>query len=381
MQNDIIKTQQNITASLSVFYDFQMLRAQKYGGISRYFFELASRLPMYDVNVNVACLHNYNYYFKDMLGLYDINKSCRIARAVERRLFSRLNKAMALIELKKKHDIFHPTYYDPYFIGHYSGKLVITIHDMIYEKYADTYFHRDTATIENKRRNILAADRIIAVSQSTKRDLLYYYPDLDEQKISVIYHGASMSAHEEKRNFSRVEGKPYILFVGARWVYKNFIRFIMAIRQILDKNKDINVFCAGGGEFTREELGFIGEYRTRVFQAGLSDDELVDAYSNALCFVFPSEYEGFGIPILEAFACGCPVVCSDVSSLPEVAGDAAEYFDPLSIDDMADKISALIHNDSRREELKRKGRERLKLFDWDKTARETLECYRRCLND
>ena len=270
-----------------------MLRAQKYGGISRYFFELASRLPNYGANVNVACIRNCNYYFKDMLGLCDVNKSGRIARAVERRLFSRLNKARALIELKKKYDIVHPTYYDPYLIGHYSGKLVITIHDMIYEKYADTYFYRDTATIENKRRNILAADRIITISNSTKRDLLYYYPELDEQKIAVIYHGASMYAHESKRKFSRMDSKPYVLFVGSRGIYKNFIRFIMSMRQILDKNKDVNVFCAGGGEFTREELGLIGEYRTRFFQAGLTDNELADAYSNALCFVFPSEYEGF----------------------------------------------------------------------------------------
>ncbi len=338
-------------------------------------------MPKYGATVKVACIRNSNYYFRNMLGFYDMSGYGRIAGGLERRLFSRLNKVGALIELKKKHDIVHPTYYDPYFIGHYSGNLVITIHDMIYEKYADTYFNHETITIQQKRKNILVADRIIAISNSTKRDLLYYYPDLDEQKISVIYHGASMSVHEEKSKFSRMNSKPYVLFVGARWIYKNFIRFILAMKPVLDADKDINIFCAGGGEFTREELGLIGKYRTRVFQAGLSDDELADAYRNALCFVFPSEYEGFGIPILEAFACGCPVVCSNTSSFPEVAGDAAEYFDPLDIDSMSATISAVIHSDSMREELRARGRERLKLFDWDNTARETLECYRRCLND
>ena len=91
--------------------------------------------------------------------------------------------------------------------------------------------------------------------------------------------------------------------------------------------------------------------------------------------MFPSEYEGFGIPILEAFACNCPVVCANASSLPEVAGEAAEYFDPLNIDDIAGKIENVIHDEGLRARLKDSGRERLTLFDWDKAARETLDCY------
>ena len=103
------------------------------------------------------------------------------------------------------------------------------------------------------------------------------------------------------------------------------------------------------------------------------------AYANAECFVFPSQYEGFGIPVLESFACNCPLVCSNSSSLPEVAGNAAEYFDPLNTEDMSAKILRVIEDSDLREKLRASGRERLKLFSWDKAAKEHFECYRHIL--
>ena len=174
-------------------------------------------------------------------------------------------------------------------------------------------------------------------------------------------------------------GKRYVLFVGNRSWYKNFARFAEAMYPILEARPDLYVLCAGGGSFKPSDLEAMGSLSNRYIQRGLDDETLRQAYANAECFVFPSEYEGFGIPVLEAFACSCPLVCSNSSSLPEVAGDAAEYFDPLDVEDMSAKILKVLEDDRLREKLRALGRERLKLFDWDKTARKTFECYSRVL--
>ena len=136
-----------------------------------------------------------------------------------------------------------------------------------------------------------------------------------------------------------------------------------------------------GGGLKSEELGAASSLSNRFIHANLSDDDLRQAYANAECFVFPSQYEGFGIPVLESFACNCPLVCSNASSLPEVAGDAAEYFDPLDADEMSAKILKVIEDETLRENLRAAGQERLKLFSWDKTAQETFDVYKRTLEN
>ena len=360
-----------MSKDLSVFYDHQTMISQRIGGISRYHYELAVRLPKMGVDVNIACIRNINYYFSEMLGIHDRPESRSLVR-----LISLLNKCNSLRRLRKHYDIIHPTLYDPYLIGHCSGKLIVTVHDMMHEK----GYVIDDKTVARKRRMVHAADRIITVSQCTKNDLLEYYPELDAEKIRVSHQGFSMSANDSKsRRFRFVDG-PYILFVGGRGGYKNFGRFVEAMKPILSSHKELQVFCTGG-EFTSEESELFGEYSSRFHSGKLIDSEMSSAYANALCFVFPSEYEGFGLPILEAFACGCPVVCSSSSCFPEVAGDSAEYFDPLNVDEMSAKIQSVIDDDSLRESLSFRGRERLKLFDWDKTARETLEYYKEAISD
>ena len=359
---------------LSVYYDYQIMLAQRYGGISRYIYELASRLPALGADVSLRCINNHNYYFADRFGVNDMPKHCRILRLA---LSYYVNKAAAALDVRRRHyDIVHPTYYYASKPAH--GKFIVTVHDMTHEKYSGIY-PVSQRVIAAKKRIIPQADRIITVSENTKKDLLLFFPDVDPAKISVIYHGASMIPADGK--FQQMDGRDYVLFVGDRRMYKNFPRFVQAITAVMSTHKDLHVFCAGGGAFTPQEVALFGEYASRFWQGGLSDEELARAYGNALCFVFPSEYEGFGIPILEAFACGCPVVCSRASSFPEVAGDAAEYFDSLDAEDMADKVQRVIDDESLRGVLADRGRERLKLYDWDKTARGTLECYKEALNN
>lgn len=357
---------------MKVYYDFQILLMQKYGGISRYFFEVISRLNNMNVDVDVHCLHSINYYFRDQIKVVSSSWGMNIPAKIKRRIYRYMNTIKALWDIRKGYDIIHPTYYYHYMLGHYSGKLVVTVHDMIHEKYGG-----DRVTIENKRIMLHAADRLIAVSENTKHDITDIYPDISPDKISVIYHGNSMTIKDNIEP-APIE-KPYILFVGGRGWYKNFPRFFKAMIPILDMYPELQVLCVGDGAFRKNEIEMMGEKTNRFHQYIFNDDELARAYSNAECFVFPSEYEGFGIPLLEAFACNCPVICSRASSFPEVAGDAAEYFDPLDIDEMSAKILSVLESDTVRKRLRTAGRERLKLFEWDKTIYQTLECYRQAI--
>lgn len=331
-------------------------------------------MPELGVSLDVECVRSTNYYFREKLGLYDLESMNKLYRKFYRQVIKFMNKRNSLsLMSNNNYDIVHPTYYDNYILKRKHGKLVITVHDMIHERFADSYMSRDKITIPSKKRLLYAADTIIAISESTKQDMLYLYPDLNADKIRVIYHGVSL---QNNRGESPLPGQDYILFVGNRGSYKNFSRFVKAVTPILESHKDLQVFCAGGGAFTSSEIDSFGKNKSRFHQSGLSDNSLAGAYSNALCFVFPSEYEGFGIPLLESFTCNCPVVCSDSSSFPEVAENAAEYFNPLDIDDMSHKILRVIQDKDLQESLKSRGIERAKFFSWDKAASETLDCYK-----
>ena len=178
---------------MKIYYDFQTLLNQRFGGISRYFFEIISRLKeLSDLNINIQCFHSRNYYFKNQFRMVNIHN--RIINGIDYRFASFVNKLIALHEIKlKNYDIIHPTYYNPYILKSpvKESCLIVTVHDMIHEKYIKQYPQLGTRDIEHKRIMVNAADWIIAVSECTKQDLLYYYPHLKEERISVIYHGSS----------------------------------------------------------------------------------------------------------------------------------------------------------------------------------------------
>ncbi|MFN3695152.1 MAG: glycosyltransferase family 4 protein, partial [Ignavibacterium sp.] len=169
--------------------------------------------------------------------------------------------------------------------------------------------------------------------------------------------------------------------VGSRKYYKNFIFTINSIADLLLREKEMYFICAGGGNFTRKEHKVFKELKieSKIKQIPVDDNILGALYSNALAFIFPSLYEGFGIPILESFSCGCPVICSNISSLPEVAQDAAEYFDPYNKSSIKSAVEKIISDNLRREELKTLGFERLKFFNWERTALHTYKVYKQAL--
>ena len=174
--------------------------------------------------------------------------------------------------------------------------------------------------------------------------------------------------------------KKYILFVGNRAGYKNFIFFITSLVEILKTEKDLYLICAGGGDFTQDESSLLNQLEIAdkvIYQQIENDSFLAALYQKATFFVFPSLYEGFGIPVLEAFACSCPVILARSSCFPEIAGDAALFFDPDNTDSLTAAMRDMLKNKTLRENYIQKGLSREKCFSWQKTAEKTRAVYQK----
>jgi glycosyltransferase involved in cell wall biosynthesis len=190
-------------------------------------------------------------------------------------------------------------------------------------------------------------------------------------------HLANSLQISKKIKINAILPESYILFVGHRHLYKNFNRFICAVAKLMKNDNKLHVICAGGNNFEDKEISMFRELdiENRVIQFNMNDDLLSSLYDNALLFVFPSLYEGFGIPLLESFSCGCPVACSNTSSFPEIAMDGAVYFDPKDEESIYECISEVLFDDNLKKQLVKNAYRRLESFSWEKTAKKTKEIY------
>jgi len=353
---------------MNILFDNQIFSWQKFGGISRYFYELMKelesyakyKLPLMVSNNIYISLQKHRSFFPNI----DFREKMRIMNMLNRFAFVREAQ-------KGKWDIMHSTYYDPFFLKYATRiPLVITIHDMIHEK-----FNLDKRTIDSKKKYITQADRIIAVSENTKKDILEIY-NINPDKIDVIYHGYSIDPEIEQK----IENLPndYILFVGLRGLYKNFNRLVEAMSGVIKKHPEYHIVCTGS-PFTTEERKMLSNYGIdkQTHQYFANEKELTYLYKNATAFAYPSVYEGFGIPILESFVCGCPVALSNASCFPEIAKDAGAYFDPLDVEDIERVLLQLIEDADYRRNCIKLGYQRVKNFSWRKTAQETLQTYQK----
>ncbi len=360
-----------------VVFDFQAFQMQRFGGISRYFCEIMRRLCMpYDVAIRFTV----NYYLTTWrLGRHVIP----LPRFVYKHYAAKCEHQNFLLScrtLERRHNyVFHPTYYDPYFFKYIgNAPYVITVHDMIYERYPDLLPNAEEV-IAQKRKTILGANRIIAISENTKKDVIEML-GIAPEKIDVIYHSTSMKPHVGPHRLTLPQR--FLLYVGDRDAYKNFRRLAVAFARIRQTDTQLCLVCTGR-PFKSHEMALFSELGINgfVMQIKASDRDLAELYARAECFVYPSLYEGFGIPILEAWACCCPVVLSRASCFPEIAGEAGCYFDPFSEESIAEAITSLLCNEDERCRLVAAGSERLKLFSWEKAARATEAVYRKVLAD
>ena len=365
---------------MKILYDHQIFTIQKFGGISRYFCELYSHLLTMDtIQPEISVVYSENSYYQELFHQ-------RINLPDQKTLGKYLNfgKNVAINKINEYHckkqirhgnfDIFHPTYYNPYFLKNLKTQpYVLTVYDMIHELFPDM-FKKDNIAIQ-KKKVIECATKIIAISDNTKTDITRFY-DIDPKKIEVVHLATSLQLHTMDCTLSLPQ--KYILFVGNRGYYKNFSFFINSISSLLIEEKDLYLICAGGGVFSDDEMQLLNylKIKSKVLHYPIaSDGTLSQFYRKAILFVFPSLYEGFGIPVLEAFSCGCPVAASNSGSLPEVGGEAVNYFDPNNSDSIQDVVEDIVHNNSLQDSLRVRGYQQLKLFSWEKTAKDTKKVY------
>ena len=245
---------------------------------------------------------------------------------------------------------------------------VVTIHDIAYKLFPEN-FSLPFRTYYNFLipKTLQSSRKIITVSNFSKREILKHYK-VEENKVDVIYNAVyNKFTPSEKENCEK-----YILGVSSLSKHKNFDMLVKSFNKI--KNKNLKLYIVGE---KNRNLNYIltqghNVNSNVIFTGRVSDQELVELYSNAACFVFPSLYEGFGIPPLEAMASGTPVVASNAASIPEVCGDAALYFDPLDIEDIAEKILKIVQNDDMKKALIHKGFKQIKKYSWEKSANKMI---------
>lgn len=370
---------------MKILYDHQVFCWQKYGGISRYIYELATHLDaMEEVEVKILAIAYVNEYLKkfdsDLVVGFPVPdfQSGKVTK-----LITKFNDEVSKIWLKSHSpDIIHQTYYSSQGLSAKKAKVVVTVYDMIHEKLSQFFNHKDIFNIKDqtsiaKQEAVKRADRIICISENTKKDLIDIL-EVDPNKISVIYLGYSLNRDGTNHQLDAQIPQPYILYVGERGGYKNFQGLLQAYGNSIQLTKNFHLVCFGGGRLISEELSTInllGLPEGKVFHISGDDAILVNLYQNASLFVYPSLYEGFGMPPLEAMALCCPVACSNTSCLPEIVGDAAELFNPYEPESIAEAIEQVLFSTERSNSLVRLGTERVKHFSWNICAEQTKQVY------
>lgn len=296
---------------------------------------------------------------------------------------------------KEKLDLMHFTHFNVPILT--PVKFVVTIHDLILAKFSTvraTTLSPFLYKIKNLGYKIVIwiaikrAKKVIAVSFYTRDDILSKFK-IKKEKIAMIYEGVSILFKTRCATVVGVRAvlekyrikPPFLLYVGNAYPHKNLENLIDVFLKIRQKNKNLNLVLVGKEDYFYNRLKeYAKEKGVPVVFAGFAPDEDLEIFfREALCYVFPSFYEGFGLPPLEAMTRGCPVLSSKESCLPEVLGEAAVFFDPYNKKDMANKIEQVMKNEKLREDLIDKGFEQYKKFSWDKAAKETLEVYQKVL--
>jgi len=278
--------------------------------------------------------------------------------------------------------LFHSTHYSIPVM--YFGKMVVSVHDLIHLVYPEylsskpAYFYAKFMIATACRK----AKKIITISENTKKDIIKYF-HIEPSKIEITYPAVSDDFNPSQAKSETMKKKygEYILYVGAIRPHKNILRLLEAFNK-LKKEKKIKhkLILIGKGKIpyiydVRKKISDFSLANDVLIMEEIEQDKLIDFYCGADLFVFPSLYEGFGLPPLEAMACGCPVVCSNNSSLPEVVGDSALTVNPMFEDKLASAIYRVITDDNLKNNLIEKGLERAKIFSWKKMAEETLRIY------
>ncbi len=366
---------------MKIAYDSQIFFFEKYGGISRYYTSLIKELIKTENSYKIFSYVYINEYLTDFeKKIIDGHKFIKYPNKTTS-LLKASSSIVNKIQISNwKPDILHETFYSYNRTSPKNIPIVVTIHDMIHELYPEMFDKNDKTSI-NKRRSVERADKVICVSETTKHDLMRFF-NVPDNKISVIYHGFTPFQDISETNSNSIPNQPYLLYIGKRKGYKNFEKYIKSISSSKSLRKDFKLLFFGGGAFTKTELGLFSELgfleNDYLYLEG-NDYLLQNLLKSASAFVYPSLYEGFGLPLLEAMSCGCPIIASNTGSIPEIAKDAAEYFNPLSIDDIVSSIQNVVYSNERSNNLKFNSLIQINNYSWSKAANLTNNLYKNIL--
>jgi len=357
-------------------------------GIGRYIRELSSHLLREPFEGEFIFLADPQFKEKGLEGVR-ANGAAVSYRRAKSGIYS-LNEQFEIPRLARDLDLLHvPHFNAPVF---FKGKMVVTIHDLIYfhnlgaskSRFARAYLSFLLKSIQKK------AGAVITVSEYTKKDLLKNFPSFRPELVFVTYEAASpiFTKLEDKERLERVRQKralkkPFVLFVGSLKAHKNIPTLIKALDYLrAKKGLEHELVLVGRGDsahHNKELVDLMFGHAFVRYLGELEDEELVSLYNLADLFVLPSFWEGFGLPVLEAMACGTPVASSDRTSLPEIVGDAGRLFNPDRVDALIDVLYNILANNELRKKMSSMGIERAKLFSWQRLAAQTLGIYRKAL--
>ncbi|MFD2284862.1 glycosyltransferase [Pedobacter petrophilus] len=347
---------------MKIHFDNIIYSLQRAGGISTYWTELISRLLRDQHEVSFTELPHQNI---SRLAL-DIPEQYLSVTKGKRVLLNRFK----VLPLVKEQDpfIFHSSYNR--ITGNPHARQVITIHDFVHEKFyrgLRRYLH-----LYQKNKAIIAAEKIIVVSENTRQDLLHFHPYLKEEHISVIHNGVSDEFYPLATR-SDTSSRPYLLFIGSRAYYKNFHFAIDLLNRLTDFD-----FCIVGSALSAQETLLLNQKiqgRWKMF-ANIDNQQLNQVYNEAYALIYPSSYEGFGIPLLEVMKTGTPFVALNKSSIPEVAGKAGILVDELDLDAFEQAVLRIQGNEASFNAL---GQQQASQFSWEKCFQETLQVYHKLI--
>lgn len=378
---------------MKILYDYQAFDIQRSGGVSNVFSLLVDEVKKREqVSVGIASTTNlymlaqgYPSEEQTLRRLVDAGKldQATINDGID---WKKVNRIYSKNAIKRgDYDVFHPTHYDPYFLEYGVNKpYVVTVHDLAFERLRDYIQFNESMCLADfdKRRDIMAAaSKVVAISEATKKDIIDIYK-VPEDKIEVVYN--AYRELPENYEYNNPFNFPYILYVGTRQGplnYKCFIPFFNQIVPFMKEHKEFKLICTGQ-KFTKFELDMFRQYglEDRVENHYLNEHGLNNLYHHAFCFVFPSEFEGFGLPILEAYKNDCPTLINNIPVFHEVAGDCGKYFDITdgkSLNESLEKLFAMKEDD--RNSLILKQRERLPLFTAEKMGEGYINVYKSVL--